>query len=110
MNRYPALVLNADYTPLSYLPLSLMGWQDSVKAVFVEEELSVDLKVESIKPYGVFRAQAHGKPEGTMVRMTCFTAEYSGDLKPSEEGESREGLEAPRRDARLAAAELVDAT
>lgn len=32
--RYPALVLNADYQPLSYLPLSLWSWQDSVRAVF----------------------------------------------------------------------------
>ena len=29
-------MLNADYTPLSYLPLSLWGWQDSVRAVFRE--------------------------------------------------------------------------
>lgn len=32
----PALVLNADYTPLSYYPLSLWGWQTAVKAVFLE--------------------------------------------------------------------------
>ena len=32
--RYPALVLNADYTPLSYVPLSLWSWQDTVRAVF----------------------------------------------------------------------------
>ena len=32
----PALVLNADYRPLSYYPLSLWGWQDVVKAVFLE--------------------------------------------------------------------------
>ena len=32
----PALVLNADYRPLSYFPLSLWGWQDVVKAVFLE--------------------------------------------------------------------------
>ncbi len=32
----PALVLNADYRPLSYLPLSLWSWQDAVKAVFLE--------------------------------------------------------------------------
>ncbi len=32
----PALVLNADYQPLSYFPLSLWPWQDSVKAVFLE--------------------------------------------------------------------------
>jgi 5-methylcytosine-specific restriction endonuclease McrA len=33
---FPALVLNADFRPLSYFPLSLWSWQDSVKAVFLE--------------------------------------------------------------------------
>jgi 5-methylcytosine-specific restriction endonuclease McrA len=32
----PALVLNADYRPLSYYPLSLWSWQDTLKAVFME--------------------------------------------------------------------------
>lgn len=31
----PALVLNADYRPLSYFPLSLWQWQDVVKSVFL---------------------------------------------------------------------------
>ncbi len=31
----PALVLNADFRPLSYFPLSLWSWQDTVKAVFM---------------------------------------------------------------------------
>jgi 5-methylcytosine-specific restriction endonuclease McrA len=31
----PALVLNADYTPLSYYPLSLWPWQTAIKAVFL---------------------------------------------------------------------------
>ena len=31
-----ALVLNADYRPLSYYPLSLWPWQDAVKAAFLE--------------------------------------------------------------------------
>lgn len=31
----PALVLNADFRPLSYFPLSLLSWQDAVKAVFL---------------------------------------------------------------------------
>lgn len=31
----PALVLNADYTPLSYYPLSLWPWQTAVKAMFL---------------------------------------------------------------------------
>ncbi len=31
----PALVLNADFRPLSYFPLSLWPWQEAVKAVFL---------------------------------------------------------------------------
>ena len=33
---FPALVLNADFRPLSYYPLSLWSWQDTVKAVFMD--------------------------------------------------------------------------
>ena len=32
----PALVLNADFRPLSYFPLSLWSWQEAVKAVFLD--------------------------------------------------------------------------
>ena len=32
----PALVLNADYRPLSYYPLSLWPWQEVVKAAFLD--------------------------------------------------------------------------
>lgn len=32
----PALVLNADFTPLSYYPLSIWPWQTAIKAVFLE--------------------------------------------------------------------------
>ena len=32
----PTLVLNADYRPLSYYPLSLWSWQDAIKAVFLD--------------------------------------------------------------------------
>ena len=35
-SNFPALVLNADFRPLSYFPLSLWSWQDAVKAVFLE--------------------------------------------------------------------------
>ena len=31
-----SLVLNADYRPLSYFPLSLWPWQSSIKAVFMD--------------------------------------------------------------------------
>ena len=36
VDNCPALVLNADFRPLSYFPLSLWSWQDSVKAVFLD--------------------------------------------------------------------------
>ena len=36
LKQNPALVLNADYQPLSYFPLSLWCWQDAVKAAFLE--------------------------------------------------------------------------
>ena len=32
----PALVLNADYRPLSYYPLSLWPWQEAVKAAYLD--------------------------------------------------------------------------
>ena len=44
MHKYhPALVLNADYRPLSYYPLSLWSWQDAVKAAFLDR---VDIVAE----------------------------------------------------------------
>ncbi len=36
LRHNPALVLNADYRPLSYYPLSLWTWQEAVKAAFLE--------------------------------------------------------------------------
>ena len=42
----PALVLNADYTPLSYYPLSLWPWQTAVKAMFLERSTWCTLERE----------------------------------------------------------------
>jgi 5-methylcytosine-specific restriction endonuclease McrA len=36
LDSCPALVLNADFRPLNYFPLSLWSWQNSVKAVFLD--------------------------------------------------------------------------
>ncbi len=36
LRDHPALVLNADYRPLSYFPLSLWPWQEAVKAAFLD--------------------------------------------------------------------------
>lgn len=51
----------------------------------VKEELSVDIVESSAKFYGVFEAQAHGKAEGVIVKMTCYTAEFAGELKADSE-------------------------
>ncbi len=51
----------------------------------VKEELSVDLIPNTITHYGTFEAQAHGKPEGTVVRMTCYTAKFIGNPEASAE-------------------------
>ncbi|HEV2340083.1 MAG TPA: NUDIX domain-containing protein [Patescibacteria group bacterium] len=51
----------------------------------VREELTAHLLADSVTKYGVFEAQAHGKPEGTIVRMICYMAKYSGNLQPSSE-------------------------
>ncbi len=34
LEQCPALILNADYRPLSYFPLSVWSWQEAVKAIF----------------------------------------------------------------------------
>lgn len=45
----PALVLNADYQPLSYMPLSLWSWQDSVKAVFLDRVVVVETYSRTVR-------------------------------------------------------------
>ena len=36
LKQMPALVLNADYRPLCYYPLSLWSWQDAIKAAWLD--------------------------------------------------------------------------
>ena len=43
LRQHPALVLNADYRPLSYYPLSLWTWQEAIKAAFLDR---VDIVAE----------------------------------------------------------------
>lgn len=72
----PALVLNADYRPLSYYPLSLWSWQDTIKAVFLDRVNIVshyDRTVRSpsleIKLPSVVSLKTYVKP----VRKPAFT-------------------------------------
>lgn len=48
-----------------------------------KEELTIDIKEDTIKYYGTFKAQSHGKAEGIIVKMTCYTAEFKGEINPS---------------------------
>jgi 5-methylcytosine-specific restriction endonuclease McrA len=43
LERHPALILNADYQPMSFLPLSLWHWQEAVKAIFSGKVTVVDV-------------------------------------------------------------------
>ncbi|SEF27473.1 ADP-ribose pyrophosphatase YjhB, NUDIX family [Amycolatopsis pretoriensis] len=58
----------------------------------IREELDVAIAESSIEPAGVFEAAAHGHA-GTLVRMTCYTAEYAGTLAASSEIEEIAWLE-----------------
>lgn len=51
----------------------------------IKEELSVDLTPESIAYAETFSAQAHDKPEGEQVKVTCYYADYIGELKETSE-------------------------
>jgi len=65
----------------------------------IKEEASVDLLIDTIKYYGEFEAQAHAKPEGTFVKMTCYSGEFVGELKPDSEVEKIGWLDTSNRDS-----------
>lgn len=50
-----------------------------------KEELTISIKKDTIKYYGTFEAQAHGKAEGITVKMTCYMADFDGALQASSE-------------------------
>jgi len=66
-----------------------------------KEELAIDIRPSSIQPYGVFQAQAFGKPEGTMVRMICYTAQYDGVLSASSEVDELRWIESDFEKSKL---------
>jgi 8-oxo-dGTP pyrophosphatase MutT (NUDIX family) len=51
----------------------------------ISEELSIDLVPGTIEYVETFKAQADGKPEGTMVRMTCYRAAFEGMIEAAAE-------------------------
>ncbi|MEM7118479.1 MAG: NUDIX domain-containing protein [Chloroflexota bacterium] len=51
----------------------------------IQEELNVTLVPATIQFLGTFEDQADGHPDGIVVRMTCYSADYAGVLNPSAE-------------------------
>ena len=92
-NAHPALVLNADYRPLSYYPLSLWAWQDAIKAVFLERvnivseydttvsSPSFQMKIPSVVSLKSY-IKLQKKPAFTRFNVFLrdhFTCQYCGD-------------------------------
>lgn len=103
LNAKPCLVLNADYRPLSYLPLSIWSWQDTIKAVFSNRVTVVDVypnlvlrsvNIEIPLPSVIALKEYHYPPKSTS-RLTCskrnvflrdnFTCQYCGERYLSHE-------------------------
>ena len=94
-----ALVLNADYRPLSYFPLSLWPWQDAVKAAFLERvniiseyDLSVhspscEIRLPSVIALKQFVPLAR-RPAFTRFNVFLrdrFSCQYCGKKFPTQE-------------------------
>ncbi len=95
----PALVLNADFRPLSYFPLSLWSWQHAVSAVYLDRvnivaeydhvvrSPSVEMalpSVISLKRY----VHADRRPAFTRFNVFLrdrFSCQYCGDRLPTPE-------------------------
>ena len=97
--NYPALVLNADFRPLSYFPLSTWNWQDAVKAVFLdrvsvlseyEREVrspSFSMRLPSVIALRDFIPSAR-MPAFTRFNVflrDCFTCQYCSARRPAPE-------------------------
>ncbi len=95
----PALVLNADFRPLSYFPLSLWCWQDSIKAVFLDRvnivseydrlvrSPSIAMRVPSVI---ALKAYFHLDRRPAFTRFNVFLrdqfdCQYCGGFFPSED-------------------------
>jgi 8-oxo-dGTP pyrophosphatase MutT (NUDIX family) len=64
------------------------GAESDLQALLREitEELAVRLLPETVSHVGTYEAaERNGRPGGAVVRMSCYTGDYSGTLTPSSE-------------------------
>jgi 5-methylcytosine-specific restriction endonuclease McrA len=95
----PALVLNADYRPLSYFPLSVWPWQEAVKAVFLGRVNVISEYERLVKSPGMTMAlpsvislkeyaPVSRRPAFTRFNVFLrdhFSCQYCGAKKPAQE-------------------------
>ncbi len=96
LHSHPALVLNADYRPLRYFPLSLLPWQDTVRAVFLdrvrivaEYDREVRAATFSMRLPSVIALKRYVKGSRTpaftrfnLFLRDRFTCQYCGERQP----------------------------
>ncbi len=97
LDSCPALVLNADFRPLSYFPLSLWSWQETVKAVCLDRvniishydrvvrSPSFEMKLPSVISLKEYIPTAR-RPAFTRFNVflrDSFACQYCGDDFPS---------------------------
>lgn len=51
----------------------------------VREEVTVNLMPDTVAALGRFRAPAHDYPAGTIVDLSCYTADFEGSITPAAE-------------------------
>ena len=91
-------MLNADFRPLSYFPLSLWCWQDAVKAVFMNRvnivseydravhSPSIEMKLPSVISLKEYVPAARKVPftRFNVFLRDLFTCQYCGENLPSQ--------------------------
>lgn len=71
-----------------YLPGGKREGNETDKETLIrecKEELDITIREDTIKYYGTFEAQAHGKAEGILVKMTCYIADFYGTMRANSE-------------------------
>jgi 8-oxo-dGTP diphosphatase len=64
----------------------------------IKEELTVLIDTETAAHVGTYEAGGPGLPDGAVVRMACYTAEFTGELRASSEIEDVEWFSYADRD------------
>ncbi|GJQ08410.1 hypothetical protein GpartN1_g201.t1 [Galdieria partita] len=92
-NSFPTLVLNADFQPVSYYPLSLWPWYETIKAVLLDKAVvletyekiirspSMSLKLPSVVALKEFRRMTGRQPIFTRFNVFLrddFICQYCG--------------------------------